>query len=509
MGSFHVESSDFQSYRKASLAGEAYLATIKVIDDLTTPVAALLKIGLEQDNIFLLESVKGGETRGRYSVIGLNPDQCFKITAGKPQISIDNSKFADVDGNPVIALRNFVQQSEVYVSPDLPPMLSGVFGYIGYDAVNWIEDIPLPSNSNLQTPDAVLIRPTLMAVFDSVKQEIILSRRIEPTSSEKQERVWETVQQELRNLRDRILGQLKTSPVIQSNEHRDKQKPSSNTSKPQFHEMVRRAKDYIKAGDVFQVVLSQRFSMPFTDHPFALYRSLRKSNPSPFLYYMQMSGFCIIGSSPEILVRVRNKKITIRPIAGTRPRGSTQAEDESNELDLLADKKELAEHLMLLDLGRNDAGRVAKPGSVQVTKSFVIERYSKVMHIVSNVEADLATDADALDALFAGFPHGTVSGAPKIRAMEIISELEQERRGIYAGAIGYFSANGDLDTCIALRTAIIKDGIMHVQAGGGNVLDSDEEAERMETIHKAQALFDAAADAWRFDITSNSSGTRR
>ena len=505
MDNLNTESSDFQNYCKANAAKEPYLATIKVIDDLTTPVAALLKIGLKQDNVFLLESVKGGETRGRYSVIGLNPDQCFRVLAGKPQISVNNSEFIDVDSNPIIALRDFVKQSEVPVSPDLPPMLSGVFGYIGYDAINWIENIPLKSGSSLQTPDAVLIRPTLMAVFDSVKQEIILSRRIEPTALKKQSDVWEAVQQELQNLRDKILGTLTTPPVIQSNNHKGQPQPDSNTSKKQFHEMVRKAKNYIKAGDVFQVVLSQRFSVPFTNHPFSLYRSLRKSNPSPFLYYMQLPEFCIIGSSPEILVRVRNDKITIRPIAGTRPRGSTQAEDEKNERDLLADKKELAEHLMLLDLGRNDAGRVAKPGTVKVTKSFAIERYSKVMHIVSNIEADLAKNADSLDALFAGFPHGTVSGAPKIRAMEIISELEQESRGIYAGAIGYFSATGDLDTCIVLRTAIIKDQVMHVQAGGGNVLDSDEEAERMETIHKSQALFDAAADAWRFDVFVNSS----
>ncbi|MBL4616437.1 MAG: anthranilate synthase component I [Robiginitomaculum sp.] len=506
MDNLHVDNTTFQNYCKVSSAGEPYLATIKVIDDLTTPVAALLKIGLDQNNIFLLESVKGGETRGRYSVIGLNPDQCFRVLAGKPQISVNNSEFVDIDDSPVVALRNFVQQSDVPVLPDLPPMLSGVFGYIGYDAVNWIENIPLKIGSNLQTPDAVLIRPTLMAVFDSVKQEIILSRRIEPTPSKKQARVWQTVQLELQNLRDKILGQLKVSPVIQSQKPNNRLKPSSNTSKKQFQQMVRKAKSYIKDGDVFQVVLSQRFSVPFTNHPFALYRSLRKSNPSPFLYYMQLPEFCIIGSSPEILVRVRNNKITIRPIAGTRPRGATLAEDEKNELDLLADKKELAEHLMLLDLGRNDAGRVAKSGTVKVTKSFAIERYSKVMHIVSNIEADLATKSDALDALFAGFPHGTVSGAPKIRAMEIISELEQESRGIYAGAIGYFSANGDLDTCIALRTAIIKNEVMHVQAGGGNVLDSDEEAERMETIHKAQALFDAAASAWRFDVTIKSSG---
>jgi len=497
MANQHTQNS-FEAFRAACLRGEPYLATRTIIDDLTTPVAALLKIGPEQNNIFLLESVKGGETRGRYSVIGLSPDQKFKIVDGSAQLSTNGSIYSRLAGKPLAELRLFVQNAEVAVAAHLPPMLSGVFGYVGYDAVSWIEDIELAKGHGLDTPDALLLRPTLMAVFDSVHQEIILSRRLEPVAIENCAAQWKTASAQLDELQDKILGPQPKSSVLQTKKPARKLVRNSNTSIEQFHNRVTRAKKYIVDGDVFQVVLSQRFSTPFTLPPFAFYRSLRKNNPSPFLFFFAMDGFTIVGSSPEILVRVRDKRITIRPIAGTRPRGKTRAEDLQMEHDLLNDAKERAEHLMLLDLARNDAGRVAKPGSVCVTKSFVIERYSKVLHIVSNVEADLADDKDSLDALFAGFPHGTVSGAPKIRAMQIISELEHDRRGIYGGAVGYFSANGDLDTCIALRTAVIKDGQMYVQAGGGNVLDSDEEAERQETLHKSQALFDAAAEAWRF-----------
>jgi anthranilate synthase component 1 len=498
MANDQPQSKEYQEFYKASSQDRAFLAVRKIVDDLTTPVAALLKLGPAQANIFLLESVKGGETRGRYSVIGLQPDQKFRVQDGQPQISISDQTWSDLDAPPLDALRDFVTQAEVEVGPQLPPMLSGVFGFMGYDAIGWIEHIPMPAPNPLDTPEVLLIRPTLMAVFDSVNQEIILSRRLEPVAANDTKQAWDSAQRELDELEQTLLGPLPSGFVSQGEKRITGRERNSNTSIDQFHAMVGKAKQYIVEGDAFQVVLSQRFSLPFSLPAFALYRSLRKSNPSPFLFYLSMDGFSIVGSSPEILVRVRDRKVTIRPIAGTRPRGVDEADDLRLEADLLADKKERAEHLMLVDLGRNDAGRIAKPGSVNVTKSFVIERYSKVMHLVSNVEAELADGKDALDALFAGFPHGTVSGAPKIRAMEIISELEQDRRGIYAGAVGYFSANGDLDTCIALRTAVLKDGTMYVQAGGGNVLDSDEETERQETLHKSQALFDAAADAWRF-----------
>ncbi|PHR60290.1 MAG: anthranilate synthase component I [Robiginitomaculum sp.] len=492
------DQNDFENFCRASLSGQPHLVIRRLIDDLVTPVAAVLKLGADRSDIFLLESVKGGETRGRYSVIGLKPDQRFKILDGQPSMADGQGTYQPLPSNPIAALREFVEAAEVDVPPQMPPMLSGVFGYVGYDAITWIDDVPLAVGQGLGTPEALLLRPTQMVVFDSVNQEIILSRRIEPVAEKDLQSTWQALKAELDSLQETILGPLQAKPVLQAPKRQETTKRDSNTSIAQFHQMVGKAKQYIVDGDVFQVVLSQRFSMPFTLPPFALYRSLRKSNPSPFLFFLAMDEFSIVGSSPEILVRVRNKKITIRPIAGTRPRGKDEAEDLALEVDLLSDQKERAEHLMLLDLGRNDAGRVAKPGTVKVTKSFVIERYSKVLHIVSNVEAELADDKNALDALFAGFPHGTVSGAPKIRAMQIIAELEQDRRGIYAGAVGYFSAHGDLDTCIALRTAVIKDGKMYVQAGGGNVLDSDEEMERQETLHKSSAVFDAATDAWRF-----------
>ena len=489
---------EFEAFCRASDKEKPYLLIRRVLDDLTTPVAAVLKIGPKTKNLFLLESVKGGETRGRYSVVGMQPDQCFRIVDAKPQIKINDLDYKPIGQTPAKALRSFVEAAKVDVDPGLPPMLSGVFGYLGYDAVGWLDNIPLGAKEDPDTPDAILIRPTLLAVFDSVNQEIILCCRLNPTMADHRKSAWQQAKQRLDDFENTILGPLSAPPIKQQPAPVVEIKPQSNTSKKRFHEMVSTAKEYIIAGDVFQVVLSQRFSTPFSHSPFALYRSLRKSNPSPFLYFLQMDDFSIVGSSPEILVRVRNRKITIRPIAGTRPRGLTTEQDMQFEQDLLADEKELSEHLMLVDLGRNDAARIAKSGSVKVAKSFIIERYSKVMHIVSDIEAELDEEHDALHALFAGFPHGTVSGAPKIRAMQIISELEQSRRGIYAGAVGYFSTNGDLDTCIALRTAIIKDGMMYVQAGGGNVLDSDEETERMETVHKSQALFDAAANAWRF-----------
>ncbi|VAW01432.1 Anthranilate synthase, aminase component [hydrothermal vent metagenome] len=488
----------FEAFCTACEQRQPFLLTRRVIDDLTTPVAAMLKLGPDQKNIFLLESVKGGETRGRYSVIGLQPDQKFKIIDGQAMLSQNGRAYEAVSRQPLDAIRDFVHSAEVEFAANLPPMLSGVFGYLGYDAVNWIEDIPLPVAKGLDTPDAYLIRPTLMAVFDSVNQEIILSLRLETAPDNDCAKVWKTANQQLDDLQATLLGPLPTTAVSQEQKPVVTIKRTSNTTTDQFHKMVRRAKQYVLEGDVFQVVLSQRFSTPFQLPAFALYRSLRKNNPSPFLFYLSLDDFCIVGSSPEILVRVREKTVTIRPIAGTRPRGKTEAEDQALEAELLADEKERAEHLMLVDLGRNDAGRIALAGSVEVTKSFIIERYSRVMHLVSNIEAKLAKGKTALDALFSGFPHGTVSGAPKIRAMQIISEMEQDRRGIYAGAVGHFSVHGDLDTCIALRTAVIKDGMMVVQAGGGIVLDSDEEMERQETLHKSQALFDAAAEAWRF-----------
>jgi anthranilate synthase component 1 len=375
-------------------------------------------------------------------------------------------------------------------------MAAGVFGYMGYDMVRFMEELPEPNPDTLGLPDSMMIRPTVMAIFDSVRDEVTVTSPIYPAPgvsakaayARASERIGEVVDALDRPL-DLALKGADLSPIGS---------PRSNTSPDEYKAMVLKAKEYIAAGDIFQVVLSQRFETEFSLPPFALYRSLRRVNPSPFLYYLDFDRFSVIGSSPEILVRVRDGKVTIRPIAGTRRRGATPAEDRALAAELLADPKERAEHLMLLDLGRNDVGRVADIGSIKVTDQFILEYYSQVMHIVSNVEGKLSGKFDAIDALVAGFPAGTVSGAPKVRAMEIIDEFEKNKRGVYAGCVGYFSADGEMDTCIVLRTAIVKDGKMYVQAGAGVVADSVPESEHQECVNKAKALFRAAEEAVRF-----------
>jgi anthranilate synthase component I len=382
--------------------------------------------------------------------------------------------------------------------PDsLPPMAAGVFGYLGYDVVRRMEELPPPNPDPIGIPDAVLVRPTIVVVFDAVKDSIAIVTPVRPENSvdaktalaravERLARVVESLDRPL----DKSLSEHDAGPI--------EAPAKSNTAPDEFKIMVRKAKEYIAAGDAFQIVLAQRFEAPFTLPPFSLYRALRRTNPSPYLYFLDFGKFAVAGSSPETLVKVSGDVVTIRPIAGTRPRGATPHEDKALEEELLADPKERAEHLMLLDLGRNDVGRVASIGSVRVTDQFFIERYSHVMHIVSNVEGKLAGNRDALDALVAGFPAGTVSGAPKVRAMQIIDELEKEKRGLYAGCVGYFSAAGEMDTCIVLRTALVKDGKMYVQAGAGIVADSDPDFEQQECINKAKALFRAAEEARRF-----------
>ncbi len=375
-------------------------------------------------------------------------------------------------------------------------MAAGVFGYMGYDTVRLIEHLPNPRPDALGVPDAILMRPMLMVIFDAVKDDMTLVTPVRPAAGIGAREAYQAAQDRLAGVvaaLDRPLAH-ETAATPQAIELPD---PVSNTTPAEYMAMVAGAKEYIAAGDVFQVVLSQRFSTPFTLPPFSLYRALRRTNPSPFLFHLDLGAFQLVGSSPEILVRVRGGEVTIRPIAGTARRGATSTEDQALAEALLADPKERAEHLMLLDLGRNDVGRVAEIGSVEVTERFVIERYSHVMHIVSNVIGRLDPRKDAIDALMAGFPAGTVSGAPKVRAMQIIDELEKDKRGPYAGCVGYFSADGQMDTCIVLRTAIVKDGVMHVQAGAGLVYDSIPENEQQECINKAKALVRAAQEAVR------------
>jgi len=492
---------DYDHFAKAHDRGEAQILSTRLVADLETPVSAMLKLARKARYSFLLESVEGGAVRGRYSIIGLQPDLIWKVEGGKALInrhalSHPDGPFTDTGLDPLASLRALLAESRIALGPDAPPMAAGVFGYMGYDMVRLMEDLPDPNPDTLHLPDGVMIRPTVMAIFDSVKDEVTVTTPVYPDGrttakqahARARERIAEVVDALDRPL-DMTLRDANPLPVAP---------PRSNTSPDDYRAMVLKAKEHIAAGDIFQVVLSQRFETDFPLPPFALYRSLRRVNPSPFLYYLNFGAFSVIGSSPEILVRVRDGKVTIRPIAGTRRRGATASEDQALAAELLADPKERAEHLMLLDLGRNDVGRVAEIGSIRVTDQFILEYYSQVMHIVSNVEGRLRKDHDAIDALVAGFPAGTVSGAPKVRAMEIIDDLEKHKRGVYAGCVGYFSADGEMDTCIVLRTAIVKDGKMYVQAGAGVVADSVPENEHQECVNKAKALFRAAEEAVRF-----------
>ena len=467
------------------------------IADTETPVSAALKLFVAERGDFILESVEGGETRGRHSLIGIAPDLVFRAACDKAEVNrnwlTDREAFAPEALPALDALRALATQCQMDVPDELPPALACLVGYFGYETIGLVEKLPRAGQSALELPDMLFVRPTVIVVFDRLKDEMFL---VSP--------VWTGAQDiravELANERLDAAERLLDSHPAKSASGSAPAEVNDILLTPvlppgRYGAMVARAKDYIEAGDIFQVVLAQRFTAPFALPPMDLYRALRRINPSPFLYFLDLPDFAIVGSSPEILVRARGGEVTIRPIAGTRPRGKNSIEDSENRASLLADPKERAEHLMLLDLGRNDVGRVTRGGSVTVTDSYMVEFYSHVMHIVSNVVGELADDKDAVDALFAGFPAGTVSGAPKVRACEIIAELEPETRGAYAGGVGYFSPNGDMDSCIVLRTGIVKDGILHVQAGAGIVADSDPEYEQRECEAKAGALIAAAREA--------------
>jgi len=471
--------------------GRPSLVIRRRVDDTESPVSAMLKLNPMSQGLVLFESVVGGETRGRYSFIGMAPDLWWRVRDGKAETSLtaDFRETTETSTDVMAALRGFIDACKVDGMDGLPPMAAGAFGYLGYDMVRHVERLPEPKPDPNGVPEAMLMRPGVVLIFDGVRQEIILAapaRSGAKAANDLLDRIEETLDQPM-------------PPSRPSDAPVEKINFASNTTKARYLEMVEKAKSYIHAGDIFQVVPSQRFSAPFERSPFAFYRALRRLNPSPFMFYVNFGEFQVSGSSPEILVRVRKGVVTVRPIAGTLPRGATPELDEANAQKLISDPKERAEHLMLLDLGRNDVGRVAARGTVEVTESFTIERYSHVMHIVSNVQGVLKDGEDMVSALAAGFPAGTTSGAPKIRAMEIITELEPHARGVYAGGVGYFGAGGDMDTCIALRTAVFKGGKIHVQAGGGVVFDSNPESEFMETVHKASALFRAAEEAARYD----------
>ncbi|SNB61162.1 anthranilate synthase, component I [Arboricoccus pini] len=487
------------SFIAAFEAGRPQVLWTTLVADLETPVSAMIKLADGQPYSFLLESVEGGASRGRYSIIGTKPDLVWRARGNRAEINrrvrADRLAFVPEEGDTLASLRRLIAESQIELPAELPPPAAGLFGHMGYDMVRLMERLPELTEDRLGLPDAVFIRPGIIAVFDTIKDSVAVVTPVYPDPGISAADAYDRARERLADATGSFDRGIPSSagptpgPVGQ---------PQANMTRAAYHAAVAKAKAYIAAGDIFQLVPSQRFELSFDLPPFALYRALRRLNPSPFLFFLDLDGYALVGSSPEILVRLRDGKVTIRPLAGTRRRGETKAEDEALERDLLADPKELAEHLMLLDLGRNDVGRVAKVGTVKVTEKMVVEHYSHVMHIVSNVEGMIRPEFDALSALIAGFPAGTVSGAPKVRAMEIIEELEPERRGFYAGMVGYFAADGSMDNCIALRTALVKDGKMYVQAGGGVVADSDPEAEYQESLNKARALLRAAEEAVRF-----------
>ena len=491
----------FEAFARAHAAGRNQVVWTRLAADLDTPVSLMLKLSAARAMSFMLESVTGGEVRGRYSIIGIKPDLVWEcrgeIARLNRQARFDAGAFEAQREGPLESLRTLIAESRIDWPEGLPPAAAGLFGYLGYDTIRLVERLGAPNPDPMGLPDAVLVRPSVVVVLDGVKGEVTVvapawigdGQSARAAYAQAAERVMDAVRDLEREVpgERRDLGSAAAAPEAESNFTREA-----------YEAAVEKARDYIRAGDIFQVVPAQRWRQPFDLPPFALYRSLRRTNPSPFMFFFDLGGFQIVGASPEILVRVFGGQVTIRPIAGTRRRGATPEEDRALEAELLADPKERAEHLMLLDLGRNDVGRVAKIGTVRPTETFVIERYSHVMHIVSNVVGELREGEDALSALLAGLPAGTVSGAPKVRAMEIIDELEPEKRGLYGGGVGYFAANGDMDMCIALRTAVVKDGSLWFQAGGGVVWDSDPAAEWQESVNKAQAIRKAAAEAGLF-----------
>ncbi|RZJ41424.1 MAG: anthranilate synthase component I, partial [Brevundimonas sp.] len=449
-------SAAFSAFRDGWSSGRPQVVVRRLVDDLETPVSAFLKVGRGRAHAFLLESVEGGAVNGRYSIITREPDVVWRCRDRKPELArgadIEAERYAPDGEDPLVSLRALMAASRFDLPGDLPPMAAGLFGVFGYDMVRLLEPLGAPNPDPLDLPDAVLTRPAIVGIFDSVQHEIVLVSAAYPDSGLEARTAFDAAVARLDRFEADLRAPLPALPVPVEAPGPDFASPVDEAG---FGRMVARAKDYIAAGDIFQVVLSHRFSAAWDADPLAFYRALRRQNPSPYLFFLDFGGFQLAGSSPEILVRLKDGRVTIRPLAGTRPRGDTPEADKALEAELLADPKERAEHLMLLDLGRNDVGRVAAPGTVEVTESFKVERYSSVMHIVSDVQGVADPKLDAVDTLLAALPAGTLSGAPKVRAMEIIDELEQVKRGVgYGGGVGYISAGGEADICIVLRTAL-------------------------------------------------------
>lgn len=477
----------FGQFQKLAEQGNLIPIYREVLADMDTPLSIYRKLeGGEYS--FLLESMEGGEKWGRYSFIGLNPSVIIRAKGHKLERLNAAGEIHSETGDPIVFLRKTLSAYKPAVFDGLPRFFGGAVGYLGYDTVRFIEVLPDTNRDVLGFYDMVFVICDQILIYDTFNQSLKIIRNVHLKKGDHLQSAYDQAIAEI----DNIVNRLRTVPVLESKAIPQDERPvSANMSAEDFKDIVRKAKDYIQAGDVIQVVLAQRFQTTWQAEPFSVYRALRKINPSPYLFYLRFGVEYLVGSSPEVLVRFENQKIDVRPIAGTRPRGATEEEDRRLEQELLNDPKERAEHIMLVDLGRNDVGRVARYGSVEVNELMVIERYSHVMHIVSNVRGIIKEGKDAFDVFAATFPAGTVSGAPKVRAMEIIEELEPDRRGPYAGAVGYFSFSGNMDLCIAIRTLLIKDGQISVQAGAGIVADSDPEKEYQETVNKARGMLRA------------------
>jgi anthranilate synthase component 1 len=475
---------DFKFRHKRNKNQIIYISR-KIKDDYE--ILNLIDSFLQEKNSFIFESVEKGKIKGRYTIFGKNPDKIWEFN-NKNSFLIKGKNKKKIKGNPDEIIEKIIEEFKFKTPTGLPPICSLISGYFSYDSIRYVEKIPNTCRDDLKLPDVRLLRPRTVIIHDNLKKKIFYIINI---FNDEKITNYENKYSEIKNEINELLIKASQNKAVNHPIRNFNIKVKSNTSKNKFINMVNKAKKYIKIGDIFQVVLSQRFEAKLSKKPLDIYKKLRVTNPSPFMYFFNFSDFQIIGASPEILVRLRDNKITVRPIAGTRPRGSNLKEDNFYAHDLLHDKKELSEHLMLLDLGRNDAGKVSQIGTVKVTESFIIEKYSHVMHIVSNVVGIYNKKYSKFKSLLAGFPAGTVSGAPKIRAMEIIDELETTRRKVYAGGIGYFSANGEFDTCIALRTAVVKNKKFYVQAGAGIVADSNPIKEYEETVNKAKALLNA------------------
>ena len=473
-------------FRHRSKKNQIIYTSKKIKND--EDILNLINNFLIEKNSFVFESVEKGKIKGRYTIFGKNPDKIWEFNNNNSYL-IKNKKKLKLKQKPQKLIENIIEEFRFKIPPSLPPISSLISGYFSYDSIRYIENIPNTCKDDMKVPDVRLLRPRTLVIHDNLKKKIFYIVNVFGDENIKNySKKYLEIKSDLTNLLNQSLNKKTSTPSINN---LNKITIKSNTSRNKFISMVNKAKKYIALGDIFQVVLSQRFEAKLSKEPIEIYKKLRVTNLSPFMYFFNFNDFQIIGASPEILVRLRNNKITVRPIAGTRPRGKNTKQDKFYEKDLLKDKKELSEHLMLLDLGRNDAGKVSKINTVKVTESFVIERYSHVMHIVSNVVGVYNKMYSKFKSLLAGFPAGTVSGAPKIRAMEIIDELENSKRKVYAGGIGYFSANGEFDTCIALRTAIAKNNKFYVQAGAGIVADSIPKKEYEETVNKAKALINA------------------